>query len=163
LILAREPHAAERVARALGREADVVAVVDHLAIRVAAAVGDPHAAERLHHRVERNGDAAGVPHPLDLVAFAFAVVRVRLAVRHHDEAAVGEVGAHPFGEIGPGRALRALAALLGLDRRAAERRSGAGSEVHGPSSAEMLARGSPTPEWRRFRVQIDGRSRLGQE
>jgi hypothetical protein len=130
MILAREPHAAQRVARALGREADVIAVVDHLAIRVAAAVGDPHAAERLHHRVECNGDAAGVPHPLDLVAFA--VVRVRLAVRHHDEAPVGEVGAHPFGEIGPGRALRALAALLGLDRRAAERRSGAGSEVHGP-------------------------------
>ena len=83
LLLLREPHPPERVARIVDRHADAAAAVHGLPVGVAAAVRDPDTAARAHHGIHRGHEPAGRSLGVDLAAAPH--VAHRLAVRHHDQ------------------------------------------------------------------------------
>ncbi len=112
--LGGQPHAPQRVPRAIGRHANAPSGVDHLAIRVAGGVRDPGAVARHEHRLERRDDAARRHHGLDVPPATH--VLVRLAVRHDDEPRAAQAFLHadpqPLG--GPQRIRRLAQARLGF-------------------------------------------------
>ena len=111
LFFRREPHAPQRVRRAIGRHAQAAARIGGFAIGAAAAVRDPGAAARAHHRIERGHEAARRPRPLDAFGFLPAAdpvpqsargppaahVDVRLAVGDDDQSrAAQRIGERRF-------------------------------------------------------------------
>src|SRR5881396_3180442 len=88
LLLLRQPHPAQRVARVVLRHAEPPARVRGLPVGIAAPVSDPHAAARAHHRIHRGHEPAGGRQGLDPPALPH--VAHRFSVGHDDERPAGE-------------------------------------------------------------------------
>jgi len=81
----REPHAAQRVARAIGRDTQAVKDVDRFAVGTAGAIRDPCAITCQQYRLESRDHAAGRHDHPDSFPRSLEYVHVRLAIGNDEQ------------------------------------------------------------------------------